>query len=182
MQKVQEVRREAVARITKSFGLSGELLIHLFDTFPAKFDTKEPLFVVIDKLAVPLFCDRFERRGRSGALVVFSDFYSERRTAELIGCELYREEMKVETGVVAALDPDADELFPEDLVGFRVVVDETLEGVIDEFVDGENPLFLVTLAGRQVYIPVADEFITEIDTDMSLIRFELPEGLVDLND
>ena len=88
---MQERRKTAVGRIAKSFGLSGELMVSLFDTFPADFDTKEPLFVVIDKLAVPLFCDRFERRGRRSALVVFSDFYSEKRTDELIGCELFLE-------------------------------------------------------------------------------------------
>ena len=71
---MQERRKTAVGRIAKSFGLSGEVMVRLFDTFPADFDTKEPLFVVIDKLAVPLFCDRFERRGRRSALVVFSDF------------------------------------------------------------------------------------------------------------
>lgn len=79
----------AVARVSKSFGSEGELLVSLFDTFPDDFDLREPLFVEIDRLAVPLFCDRFERRGRSGALVVFADFYSERRTAELIGRELF---------------------------------------------------------------------------------------------
>lgn len=52
---MQERRKTAVGRIAKSFGLSGELMVSLFDTFPADFDTKEPLFVVIDKLAVPLF-------------------------------------------------------------------------------------------------------------------------------
>ena len=84
------------------------MMVSLFDTFPADFDTKEPLFVVIDKLAVPLFCDRFERRGRRSALVVFSDFYSEKRTDELIGCELYLEgEEDVPDG--EPLDPDADD-------------------------------------------------------------------------
>ena len=121
---MQERRKTAVGRIAKSFGLSGELMVSLFDTFPADFDTKEPLFVVIDKLAVPLFCDRFERRGRRSALVVFSDFYSEKRTDELIGCELFLEgEEDAPDG--EPLDPDADEFYPEDLVGFGVMVDES---------------------------------------------------------
>ena len=168
---MQERRKTAVGRIAKSFGLSGELMVSLFDTFPADFDTKEPLFVVIDKLAVPLFCDRFERRGRRSALVVFSDFYSEKRTDELIGCELFLEgEEDAPDG--EPLDPDADEFYPEDLVGFGVMVDD----------DGENPLFLLSLDGKSVYVPVADEFITEIDVAGRKIRMQLPEGLIDLND
>ena len=178
---MQERRKTAVGRIAKSFGLSGELMVSLFDTFPADFDTKEPLFVVIDKLAVPLFCDRFERRGRRSALVVFSDFYSEKRTDELIGCELFLEgEEDAPDG--EPLDPDADEFYPEDLVGFGVMVDEAGEGIVTGFIDGENPLFLLSLDGKSGYVPVADEFITEIDVAGRKIRMQLPEGLIDLND
>ena len=76
--KCQRSRRP---RVENALGSEGELLVSLFDTFPDDFDLREPLFVEIDRLAM-LFCDRFERRGRNGALVVFADFYSERRTAE----------------------------------------------------------------------------------------------------
>lgn len=178
---MQGERRTAVGRIAKSFGLTGELVVSLFDTFPSDFDMREPLFVVIDKLAVPLFCDRFERRGQRGALVVFSDFYSEKRTAELIGCELFLDEEGYAVDE-ELLDPDADEFYPEDLVGFGVVVDGIREGVVTEFIDGENPLFLLLLDGKSVYVPVADEFITEIDVAGRKIRMQLPEGLIDLND
>ena len=40
---------------------------------------REPLFVKIDSLAVPLFCDRFERRGKTNALATFADIDSARR-------------------------------------------------------------------------------------------------------
>ena len=80
------------------------------------------------------------------------------------------------------LDPDADEFYPEDLVGFGVMVDEAGEGIVTGFIDGENPLFLLSLDGKSVYVPVADEFITEIDVAGRKIRMQLPEGLIDLND
>ena len=171
----------SVARVSKLFGVEGGVLLNLYTTFPDDFSTEEPLFVKIDSLAVPLFCDRFERRGRRSALVVFSDFYSDKRTDELIGCELFLEgEEDVPDG--EPLDPDADEFYPEDLVGFGVMVDEAGEGIVTGFIDGENPLFLLSLDGKSVYVPVADEFITEIDVAGRKIRMQLPEGLIDLND
>lgn len=176
---MQERRKTAVGRIAKSFGLSGELMVSLFDTFPADFDTKEPLFVVIDKLAVPLFCDRFERRGRSGALVVFADFYSERRTAELIGRELFLCGGRLADGE----EPPGDGLvYLEDLVGLEASVGDAYGGVIEEFIDGENPLFLLRIDGREIYVPAVDEFIVETDLENGVIRFDLPDGLIDLND
>lgn len=169
-----------VARVAKSFGRSGELLVGLYDTFPEKFDVKEPLFVEIDGLAVPLFCDRFERRGKRGALVVFSDFLSERRTAELIGRELF-------SLAGRAVEADEEEIgddliYLEDLVGLKAVIDDRFEGTIADFIDGENPLFLLTIDGREVYVPAVDEFIVETDLDEGVIRFEVPEGLLGLND
>ena len=62
-----------VARVGKLFGaaLSGGLSLTLYDTFPAEFDPAEnPLFVEIDSLPVPLWCDRFERRGMAGAMSI----------------------------------------------------------------------------------------------------------------
>ena len=53
----------SVARVSKLFGVEGGVLLNLYTTFPDDFSTEEPLFVKIDSLAVPLFCDRFERRG-----------------------------------------------------------------------------------------------------------------------
>lgn len=110
-----EENAEAVARVSKTFGQNGELTLNLYDSFPQDFNPSEPLFVVIDKLAVPLFCDRFQRRGRSGAVVAFGDIDTERRAAELIGLELY-------------LSPGPDEeddegdglIYLEDLVGYTV--------------------------------------------------------------
>ena len=110
-----EENAEAVARVSKTFGQNGELTLNLYDSFPQDFNPSEPLFVVIDKLAVPLFCDRFQRRGRSGAVVTFGDIDTERRAAELIGLELY-------------LSPGPDEeddegdglIYLEDLVGYTV--------------------------------------------------------------
>ena len=179
------------------------------------FNPSEPLFVVIDKLAVPLFCDRFQRRGRSGAVVAFGDIDTERRAAELIGLELY-------------LSPGPDEeddegdglIYLEDLVGYTVRLtgenpdtpvsnppppssspeskpasepglkhsetgsDEQRSGCsadrIEEFIDGENPLFRVRIGSREVLIPAVEEFIADIDQEQQSIEFDLPEGLLEL--
>ena len=50
-----EENADVVARVSKTFGQNGELTLNLYNTFPQDYDLSEPLFVVIDKLAVPLF-------------------------------------------------------------------------------------------------------------------------------
>ena len=74
--------RIAVARVGKLFGeaRSGGVTLTLYEQFDDEFDfTAEPLFVEIDSLDVPLWCESFERRGQRGATVHFADFDTPRR-------------------------------------------------------------------------------------------------------
>ena len=148
-----EENAEAVARVSKTFGQNGELTLNLYDSFPQDFNPSEPLFVVIDKLAVPLFCDRFERRGKTNALATFADIDSARRAEEFIGRELYLEHE----------DDENDEFYLEDLIGFRVRIG-TLKGEITDYYDSEaNPLFEVEIGGKRILVPAVEEFIAGID-------------------
>ena len=79
-------------RVAKLFGIKGELIVELYDGFPDDFEMEEPVFVNIDSLPVPLFFEKFSRRGNSGALVVFADMDTRARAAELVGREFYIEE------------------------------------------------------------------------------------------
>ena len=81
---------QAVAKVTRLFGPDGTLAVVLYDAFPVtEPDFGEPLYAIVDSLPVPLFLERFERRGRAGALVRFSDLETVAQASLLLGCELY---------------------------------------------------------------------------------------------
>ena len=87
-------------RINKLFGSEGGLMLSLYADFPEEFSPQTtPLFVEIDALDVPLWCDRFERRGISGAVATFADFDTERRASELVG-----REFRIESGEREMID------------------------------------------------------------------------------
>ena len=165
----------AVARVGKLFGQAdtGGVSVTLYTTFPEDFNPlEEPLFVEIDSLAVPLYCDYFERRGRAGANVRFADFDTQRRAEELIGKELYLFDEEDEA--------DDDEFYMEDLIGFTVEAGE-LRGEITDYYDSElNPLFGIDFGQGERLIPAAEEFILQIDFDHGHIVMTLPEGLLEL--
>ncbi len=167
-----------VGRISKLFGLAGEVIINLYDTFPEAFDTKEPLLVVIDSLTVPLFMEKFERRGRSGALVRFADMDPPERASELLGLELWM--------IFDVQGPDeeatGDEIYLEDLAGFGALfVGNDLKGEICNFIEHEhNPLFMLSVNGKEVFVPATDELIASFDPDLRTVTFDLPEGLLEL--
>ena len=169
---------EPVARISKSFGREGELIATLYASFPDTFDpAADPLFATVDGLVVPLYCDRFERRGRSSALLRFADLDTERRAAMLLGLELSAEQQ----GETA----DSDEFYMEDLIGFRVTAAGRKGEIVDYYDSEANPLFEIELtdadgARRRALVPAAEEFFARIDFERQTVKLVLPEGLLDL--
>ncbi|WP_418983380.1 ribosome maturation factor RimM [Alistipes sp.] len=164
-------------RINRLFGTGGGVMLTLYPAFPDDFTPDTPLFVEIDALEVPLWCERFERRGIAGAVAAFADFDTERRASELLDREFYLRE----TG-----SGEDDEFYLEDLIGFAVEAQETggrtLRGTLADYYDSEaNPLFELDIDGRRVLVPAVEEFIVHIDFDKGTMHLVLPEGLLDLS-
>ena len=162
----------AVGRFSKLFGAGGELYANLHSSFPEAVNKEEPLFVKIDELMVPLFLSKFNRRGQKGVVLAFDDIDNQTRAEELIGLEIYLPDEKI----ILIEDDEADSF-----VGFNVVINGSIKGVIEAFVESKmNPLFSVLVDGREVLIPANEEFITGLDAESNCIDFELPEGLLEL--
>ena len=159
-----------VGRITKLFGVKGEVVVNLYDTLPDNFNWEEqPFFTRVEELVVPLFCDSFTRRGQRGAVVAFADIDTEKRAEMILDHELM---IEVEEG-------DDDEFTFEDLIGFEVRIGRA-KGELVDFYDNEfNPLFEIELKGKRHLIPAVEEFIAAIDFERGIIKFVLPEGLIE---
>ena len=170
-------------RINKLFGTDGGVMLSLYAAFPDDFDPAvTPLLVTIDGLEVPLWCERFERRGQTGAVATFADLDTDRRATELLGLEFRVEQPE------AAAD---DEFYMEDLIGFTVEAEEVVAegsaphravaGTLTDYYDSDaNPLFEVEIGGRKILVPAVEEFIAHIDFEGRRLKMVLPEGLLDL--
>ncbi len=166
---------EKVAKISKLYGSEGEAVLNLLSTFPESISLDEPIFIKVNSLNVPLYFEKFERRGRTGAIVKFADIDTERRITEFVGSDL----------LLAQENEDvSDEFFMEDLIGFRVEIitdKEPLRALLSDYIDNDiNPLFEIQINEREALIPAVEEFIHSIDFDNQIIRFSLPEGLLEL--
>ncbi len=167
--------RTPVAKVAKLFGLEGEVVLNLYDSFADVPDEKGPLFATIDSLTVPLFIESFARRGNSGAIVRFADIDTAARASELLSHELY---------IRTASDESEDgEFYMEDLVGFTATFKGygKLEGTVTDFVDNDaNPLFVIEMEGKEVLIPAVDEMVVSFDIKRQRIKFDPPAGLLEI--
>jgi len=164
-----------VGRILSMQDRGGRVSININDNFPQEPEFEGPLFVYIDKLAVPLFIDHVARRTSKQLIVSLADIDTPRRAAILHGLDVYI--LKEEAG------KENDEFLPEDLIGFSVVIKGGKVGQIIDYYDSDmNPLLEIRIEGRDILIPFADEYITEFDVKAGSIALNLPDGLSDIND
>ena len=161
-------------RINKLFGTEGGVMLSLYPAFPEDFTTDTPLRVTIDALEVPLWCERFERRGQSGATATFADFDTERRAQELVGLEFRIEMNGEEAGASSGRAATA-------AGETGACASGKLCGTVTDYYDSDaNPLFELEIGGRQVLVPAVEEFIARIDFEGRTMHLVLPEGLLTL--
>ena len=180
-------------RIYKLFGTECGVMLSLYPAFPEDFTTDTTLRVTNDALEVPLWCERFERRGQSGATATFAEFTFTIWAQPLVGLE-FRIEMNGEE--------DGDEFYLEGLIGFAVVAEEAgassgraataagetgscasgkLCGTVTDYYDSDaNPLFELEIGGRQVLVPAVEEFLARSGFEGRTMHLVLPEGLLSL--
>lgn len=167
-----------IGLLLKPHGIKGEITMQV----DADIDLRELRCIVldIDGIYVPYFIDSVRPRSSESVLVTISDIDTEEKAQELCGKEVYA----LRADVPNADGDDDGGFFLADLVGYNIETNENeCIGEIIAYDDStENVLIVVrSLAGKTIYIPIADEFIDGIDPDKKVVMMDLPEGLIDLN-
>lgn len=163
-----------IGQITKTHGLKGELS---FTTTSSILDEVDVPFIVLEPegLLVPFYLEHVRMKTDTTGLLKLERIDSEEQAREYVGLTIYLPNMFLD-------EMEDTEFETEYFVGFEII--ENQKGSIGRItaVDDStaNALFVVETESGEVLIPIADEFITEIDHDRKTISMKLPEGLLDL--
>ena len=159
---------QKIAKVLKSNGTDGELLISFFAMDPEDLEITEPAFILFDGLPVPFFVQSLRRRGQNKALVHLNGIYDLKDCEEVCGKDIY-------------LPADAEAAYGEGdfsfLVGWELRDAGKSLGRIADFVDIPGNPCLELEDGRLV--PLHEDFITAVDEDSTVVEMELPSGLLD---
>ena len=174
-----------VARVLKSFGTKGELLIRYAPDLQKGIDKKRPVFIYFDGLPVPFFIDTIQDKGKNQAIVKFESIDTEALATEVSGefvfIEIPQTGKSSKTGKAAQ-----DELISfEQLIGFYILDKRgNMIGVVKCFYDyPNNPCLGILKSGNQsgeTLLPLHEDFILNFDSQKKEIVVELPEGLLDI--
>lgn len=166
-----------IGKFLKPHALKGELNALLDVDFDYATDGN-PLVVDIDGIFVPFFAESVRPKGTEAALIKLKGVDSQDKAREFVNKEIYG----IRENLMNYFDLAEDEIV-DDFMDFKII--DSKLGVIGTVVDIDdstaNVLFVVETPGnRTVYIPVADEFIDNIDNERKIIETTLPQGILDI--
>lgn len=167
----------AIGKFQRTHALKGELNA-IMDIDAEFLEEGYPAVLEADGIFVPFYAESVRTKGATSFLIRLEGIESEEEAKEFVNRTIYarREDLEEFMG--------EDFQLADDLSGY-LVIDETLGeiGRISRIDDStENALFIVeTPDGEEVYIPIVDDFVIDVNDDAETITTRLPEGLVDLN-
>lgn len=173
-----------IGQFLKTHGINGE--INYLPTIDVDLMELNCIITDIDGIYVPFFVKSTRKKGKEALIVGIDDINNEKEAALLTNKTVYARADKIAPQLTDESDNDEDSLSAYDLIGFTVTENHTghVIGTIDHINDAtENWLFMVETEGddkRLVAIPVADDFITDIDLENKKIEMALPAGLLEL--
>jgi 16S rRNA processing protein RimM len=166
-----------VAKVIKSFGTDGGMIIRYSPYFQEDIDVKRPVFISYDGLPVPFFIESIANKGNSQSVIKLSGINSDRMAGEISGETIFIERSGSKT--------ESSQPSPEDFTGFGVITQEGISvGEITKFYDYPgNPCFCITRndnSERELLLPVHEDIIKKIDPRKRVITAQIPEGLLDI--
>lgn len=169
---IREEEVYKIGKLGKPHGIKGEVSFMFEDDVFDRVDA-EYLILLIDGIMVPFFMEEYRFKSDEVALVKFEDIDTQERASELTGTEVYF------LRTLAEADDDADLSYAQ-IVGFEIHDEASgrMVGIIDS-VDTSTDNVLFELEDGTL-IPVAEEWIKDIDNSNKKIIMTLPEGLLDL--
>ena len=164
-----------IGRLGKPHGVRGELSFMFSDDVFDRVDA-DYLIVETEGILVPFFIEEYRFRSGETALLKLEGISTVERARELTNSDVFCPRRLAQN--------DDEEMTWAQIVGFRLV-DEQLGKVVGRIssVDDstENVLFdVATPDGKNLLIPAAEDWISDVDTEKREIRMRLPEGLLDL--
>lgn len=164
-----------VGLCARPHGVTGEVIVRAHKGFSVDDLSFEFLHLELEGGLVPFSVDEIRPKNQEEAILRFEDIHTQDQARRLADASIYIERDWLET-------TDEPSSSAGTLIGYAAI-DQTNArlGLIVEIQEiAKNPLFVVEYQGRELLIPIVEEFIVRMDHDRMEVHFNLPEGLLDV--
>lgn len=164
-----------LGKIVKKYSFNGDVLVKLDTDEPEMYEEMESVLVDKRNKLIPFFIEESQLHKSELLRVRFEDVDTEEDADLLIGSSLY-----LPLDLLPKLT--GNQFYYHEIIGFSAI-DETF-GEIGKItgVNDSTPqaLFEIDREGKEILIPMADDFIQKVDREKKTIFLHVPEGLIDI--
>ena len=162
-----------LGKVTRKFSFKGELIVFLDTDTPSHYYGLKKIFLKVDNSYIPYFISKISKYKNNSVRVKFEDVKNESEAMELINYEIFlpMEELPKLEG---------KKFYYHEVIGFKVI--DINHGEIGEIthINDQSPqhLFVVKSSGKEILIPINDDFILDLDRINKIVNLKIPEGLL----
>lgn len=164
-----------LGKIVRKHSFKGEVVIKLDTDEPEIYQKMESVFVNLGNNLIPFFIQESLLQKGNQLRVRFEGIESEEDAESILKADIY---------LPLTLLPKltGNQFYYHEIIGFSVI-DETYGDI--GIVTGVNDttaqaLFEVQKEGRQILVPMIDEFILQVDRDQKKLHLKTPQGLIEM--
>ncbi len=164
-----------LGKIVTKYSFKGEVVIKLDTDEPELYTEMESVYVEFGANLVPFFIEKSSLHKGNQLRVQFEDVYSDEEADSILKCGVY-----LPLDLLPKLT--GDKFYFHEVIGFTVIDENygevgTLVHINDK---AAQPLFEIDNDGKEVFIPMIDDFIKKVDRANKTIHVIAPEGLIEL--
>lgn len=164
-----------LGHIAKIVGFKGQISALLDVTDPYEYSELESVFVEINNALVPFFIDFISINDKGFAKIKFEGVDTEQAAKALVKKQLF-----LPLTILPKLE--GNQFYFHEIEGFKV--NDQQKGFIGKVVKvlevNNNPLLELNFEGKEILIPLQDEFLIKVDRESKNLEVKCPEGLIDL--
>ncbi|AXP80212.1 Ribosome maturation factor RimM [Mariniflexile rhizosphaerae] len=164
-----------LGKIVSKYSFKGELLIKLDTDQPELYEDLDAVFIEVRNTLLPFFIERSQLHKSDLLRVQFEDVTNEADADSLIKSDVY-----LPLEFLPKLE--GNKFYFHEVIGFTMEDINygkvgTIVGINDSTAQA---LFEVENNGKEILIPMNDEFIEKVDRKNKTVFVKTPEGLIDL--
>ncbi|RCS28273.1 16S rRNA processing protein RimM [Polaribacter sp. WD7] len=164
-----------LGKIVRKHSFKGEVVIKLDTDEPELYREMESVYVEFGSNLVPFFIEKSSLHKGNQLRVQFEDVYSEEEADAILKSEIY-----LPLDLLPKLE--GNKFYYHEVIGFKVLDKIFGEvGKIKAINDkAAQPLFEIDRDGKEIFIPLIDDFIKKVDRNNKTVEVDTPEGLIEL--
>jgi 16S rRNA processing protein RimM len=163
-----------LGKITKKFGLKGELVVYLDTDEPEKYHSLGSVFFDLDGEPIPFFIKEIKIKNRNQLIILFQDV-DDANSSYYINTDLY-----LPLSMLPKLD--GNKFYYHEIKGFTIIdKNKGNIGVCNDVIDYVQQAIMQIVSDKgEILIPIVDNYIKNVNRENHTIEIESPPGLIEL--